>query len=125
MTIRDFHIIFQSESKGFYDSMDDLFIKNETEIYTDDMQFNKQKFFEVIDLSVISNPFVRSIVTGMLKVDVTERMNVFEVADNLNVLVRLMNLESDYEIFYERKCVMEFTKIFDHSTFELLDSDKH
>lgn len=114
------YTIFRDDSYSFYDKLDSVFAEKEKDIYTEDRQYVAEKFYETFDVNKIDNPFMKAVITSMIKMEFTERPNIFEVADNYNKVCRFMELDEEYEIVYKKNDVIAFTKIYDRCTFELI-----
>lgn len=118
------YIIFRNDYAKFYDSLDEEFVMVENMIYSDDGSYDEERFFEIFDMGKIENPFIKGLITSMLKMEFTERANIFEVADNFNKIIRILDIEEEYEVTYKKSDVLDFTRIFDHHTYELIMEEK-
>lgn len=114
------YIIFMDGYKTFYTKLDGLFSDVEHEIYSDDKNYDAEKFFEIFDMNKIENPFIKALVTSMIRMEFSDRPNIFEVADNFNKIVRFLALDEEYEVVYKKTDVLQFTKIYDHCTYDLI-----
>lgn len=73
--------------------------------------------------SISCSTYIKAIVIGLLRINQTERPNIFEVIDVYNQFVEAMNYGTEFKLEYTKDEVLNFTKIFLKSTYILLKNE--
>jgi len=72
------YIMFRKDYASFYYKLDNEFIDKETSLYTDEGGFVASEFYQVFDMSKIENPFIKSLIISMLRLEFTERPTILK-----------------------------------------------